>query len=44
MLRVQPDILPPGAVRITEVRVDDKPYDDYDAEALTVTCPTPRSG
>ncbi|MCW2667123.1 MAG: N-acyl-D-glucosamine 2-epimerase [Frankiales bacterium] len=39
ILRVQPDILPAGSVRITEVRIDDKPYDGYDAEALTVTMP-----
>lgn len=39
VLRVQPDILPPGSVRISEVRVDDKPYDGFDAEALTVTMP-----
>lgn len=39
ILRVQPDILPPGAVRITDVWIDGHPYDAFDAEALTVTLP-----
>ena len=39
LLRVAPDILPPGSVRIDEVWVDDRPYDDFDAEALTVKLP-----
>ena len=38
-LRVAPDILPKGSVRIEEVWVDDRPYRDFDAEALTVTLP-----
>jgi hypothetical protein len=39
LLRVSPDILPPGCVRISEVWVDDKPYTDFNAEALTVKLP-----
>jgi hypothetical protein len=39
VLRVQPDILPPGAVRITEVWIDGKPHGDFDANALTVQLP-----
>jgi mannose/cellobiose epimerase-like protein (N-acyl-D-glucosamine 2-epimerase family) len=38
-LRVGPDLLPPGSVRITEVEVDGTPYDDYDADELTVHVP-----
>ncbi len=38
-LRVAPDLLPPGSVRITEVWVNDQPYTDFDAEALTVNLP-----
>jgi mannose/cellobiose epimerase-like protein (N-acyl-D-glucosamine 2-epimerase family) len=39
VLRVSPDLLPPGSVRISEVWVDDKPYTDFDAEKLTVKIP-----
>ncbi len=39
ILRVSPDILPPGSIRIGEVWVDDKPYDKFDAEGLTVRLP-----
>jgi mannose/cellobiose epimerase-like protein (N-acyl-D-glucosamine 2-epimerase family) len=39
ILRVQPDILPAGAVRITEVWIDGKPHKDFDATALTVKLP-----
>jgi mannose/cellobiose epimerase-like protein (N-acyl-D-glucosamine 2-epimerase family) len=38
-LRVSPDILPEGAVRISEVQVDGKPYRYFDANKLTVTLP-----
>jgi anti-anti-sigma factor len=38
-LRVSPDILPPGSIKIGEVEVDGKPYADFDAEALTVKIP-----
>lgn len=39
ILRVQPDILPKGAVRISAVWIDGHPYDGFDADALTVTLP-----
>ena len=39
ILRVAPDILPPGSIRIGEVEVDGKPYADFDSEALTVRVP-----
>ena len=39
VLRVSPDLLPPGSVRLTDVWVDDQPYGDFDAEALTVKLP-----
>jgi len=39
ILRVSPDILPPGTIRITDVWADDEPYHDFDADALTVKLP-----
>ncbi|MFJ5974648.1 AGE family epimerase/isomerase [Streptomyces sp. NPDC093060] len=39
VLRVAPDLLPVGSVRIAEVEVEGSPYDDYDAEALIVRLP-----
>lgn len=39
ILRVQPDILPPGSVKIDAVWIDDEPYEQFDAAALTVTLP-----
>jgi mannose/cellobiose epimerase-like protein (N-acyl-D-glucosamine 2-epimerase family) len=39
-LRVAPDLLPPGSVRLTEVEVDGKPHEAFDAGALTVDLPT----
>ena len=39
ILRVQPDILPIGSVKISEVWINDQPYADFDAEALTVQLP-----
>jgi len=39
ILRVSPDILPPGSIAITAVTVDGKPYTDFNAEALTVKLP-----
>ncbi|WP_449064137.1 AGE family epimerase/isomerase [Planomonospora algeriensis] len=35
-LRVSPDLLPPGSVRIDQVEVAGEPHADFDAEALTV--------
>ncbi|HEY4025259.1 MAG TPA: AGE family epimerase/isomerase, partial [Candidatus Dormibacteraeota bacterium] len=42
VLRVQPDILPPGSVRIEEVWVNGQRYANFDAEAMTVTLPAPQ--
>ena len=39
LLRVAPDILPAGSIRIDAVEIDGKPYDKFDANALTVTLP-----
>ena len=39
LLRVAPDILPPGAVRISDVWIDGRPHDAFDAEAMTVALP-----
>jgi hypothetical protein len=38
-LRVSPDILPPGSIRIGEVTVNGQPHTDFDADALTVKLP-----
>lgn len=39
LLRVAPDLLPPGSVRLEQVWVDGEPYKQFDAEALTVRLP-----
>lgn len=39
ILRVSPDILPQGSIYISEVFIDDVPYTNFDAQALTVTLP-----
>ncbi len=39
ILRVSPDILPQGAVRISSVEIDGEPYTNYDADGLFVTLP-----
>ncbi|WP_238546848.1 MULTISPECIES: hypothetical protein [unclassified Synechocystis] len=39
ILRVSPDILPPGSVAIASVEIDGKPYENFDAQGLTVTLP-----
>ncbi len=39
ILRVSPDILPPGSICISDVWIDDKPYRYFNAEELTVTLP-----
>lgn len=39
VLRVQPDILPPGSIRISEVWANDELYDNFDADELTVNLP-----
>ena len=38
-LRVQPDILPPGSIRISDVWIDGHAWSDFDAEGLVVTLP-----
>jgi len=39
ILRVSPDILPPGRIYISDVWVDDEPYTNFDADGLTVKLP-----
>lgn len=40
ILRVAPDILPAGSVRISEVLINGNTWKQFDAQALTVTLPT----
>ncbi|MBF0316694.1 MAG: AGE family epimerase/isomerase [Nitrospirae bacterium] len=39
ILRVSPDILPEGSIYISECYINDEPYKDFDANALTVNLP-----
>jgi hypothetical protein len=39
ILRVSPDILPAGSIKIDGVWLDEKPYDNFDASGLTVKLP-----
>jgi mannose/cellobiose epimerase-like protein (N-acyl-D-glucosamine 2-epimerase family) len=39
ILRVSPDILPPGSVKIGSCEIEGEPYNNFDAEGLTVTLP-----
>ncbi len=39
ILRVAPDILPPGSIKIGECTIDNEAYTDFDANALTVKLP-----
>ena len=39
ILRVSPDILPPGSIKIAKCEIDGEPYSNFNAEALTVTLP-----
>lgn len=39
ILRVAPDLLPAGSIRIESVTVDGAPYSDFDADKLTVRIP-----
>jgi mannose/cellobiose epimerase-like protein (N-acyl-D-glucosamine 2-epimerase family)/anti-anti-sigma regulatory factor len=39
ILRVAPDLLPPGKVTLTQVWIDDAPYEHFDSEALSVVLP-----
>ncbi|HLZ62924.1 MAG TPA: AGE family epimerase/isomerase [Ktedonosporobacter sp.] len=43
LLRVQPDILPPGSVYLEKVWIDGMQHQDFDSVAMTVKLPTPRS-
>jgi mannose/cellobiose epimerase-like protein (N-acyl-D-glucosamine 2-epimerase family) len=38
-LRVAPDLLPTGRVRLQEVEIDGKPHEIFDSRAMTVTLP-----
>lgn len=42
ILRVSPDILPPGSIKIGHCEIDGVPYDQFDADKLTVTLPPTR--
>ncbi|PSJ46393.1 N-acyl-D-glucosamine 2-epimerase [Zobellella endophytica] len=42
ILRVQPDILPKGKVKISEVWVDGESYQNFDADKLTISLPPER--
>ncbi len=39
LLRVAPDLLPPGRARLEKVWIDGEPYTDFDAERMTVRLP-----
>ena len=39
ILRVAPDILPCGSIKIDKVWIDNEPYNDFDSQALTVNLP-----
>ncbi len=39
ILRVSPDILPPGSIKIAKCEIDGEPYNNFDAQALTVKLP-----
>ncbi len=39
ILRVSPDILPPGSIKIGAVEIDGQPYNNFDAEKLIVNLP-----
>lgn len=43
VLRVSPDILPKGRVRLTSVEIDGRAHQDFDAEELTVRLPVSES-
>jgi mannose/cellobiose epimerase-like protein (N-acyl-D-glucosamine 2-epimerase family)/anti-anti-sigma regulatory factor len=39
VLRVAPDLLPPGSIYLSDVWLNDQPYTDFDRDALTVRLP-----
>jgi anti-anti-sigma regulatory factor len=41
ILRIAPDLLPPGSIKIDAVWINGNRYADFDAEALTVKLPEP---
>ncbi|MGH3985056.1 MAG: AGE family epimerase/isomerase [Pseudonocardiaceae bacterium] len=43
ILRVAPDLLPPGSIKIDAVWVNGNRYANFDADAMTVTLPEPPS-
>lgn len=43
ILRVAPDILPQGSIAIGEIKIDGKPYSNFDATGLTVKLPDTRN-
>lgn len=40
ILRVQPDILPKGSIKIIKVSIDDKNYYDFDSDTLEIRLPS----
>jgi hypothetical protein len=44
VLRVSPDILPPGRVCLDAVWINGDPYSNFDANALTVKLPETKDG
>ena len=42
ILRVSPDVLPSGSVKLTAVEIDGRPHNDFDADALSVKLPEAR--
>jgi len=44
VLRVAPDLLPAGSIRLSAVWIDDQPYSQFDPEALTVQLPPATGG
>jgi anti-anti-sigma factor len=43
ILRVSPDILPPGSVKLAQVWINGQRYEDFDADALAVRLPVSSS-
>lgn len=42
ILRVAPDILPKGSIRLTAVEIDGRPYSNFDPEELSIQLPDSR--
>jgi len=38
-LRVAPDLLPPGRVRLGRVEIEGKPYKEFDGDAMSIQLP-----